>query len=375
MRARAVRVLFDHQCFSYQRYGGISRYFADLIRSLGGTSDVVPMVPLGVASNAYVCWPKVPYLRSLLPCPDFPGRRRLITPINDASSKLWLSMGKFDVMHPTYYDDYFVDQLNGRPFVITIHDMIYEMLLEPTPFGNQLVERKARLAKKADAIIAVSHNTKADLLKIIATDPGKIHVIHHAYEPVAPNISPTIGSRLPSKYVLYVGARYSYKNFERFAQAVSPLMRQDAELHLVCVGGGRFAAGELAPFEQTGCADRVHQFDVRDRNLDGFYSRALVFAFPSLYEGFGFPILESFANRCPVALSNASSFPEVATDAALYFDPLSVESMTSSIGQLLHDRQLRERLIALGERRHRDFSWGQAAAEATKIYRDLSERS
>jgi glycosyltransferase involved in cell wall biosynthesis len=375
MRTRNLRVLFDHQCFSYQRYGGISRYFAELIRSLGSTSEVHPMVPLGVASNAYVCWPRVPVLRSLLPCPDIPGRRRVITPINDASTKMWLSFGKFDVMHPTYYDDYFIDRLDGRPFVITVHDMIYEMLLEPTAFGNQLMERKARLVKKADAIIAVSHNTKADLLTIIGPAPEKIHVIHHAYEPVAPGISPAIETRLPYKYVLYVGARYSYKNFACFAKALVPLMRQDPELHLVCVGGGKFRPGQLAAFERDGCATRVHQFDVRDRNLDGFYSRAVLFAFPSLYEGFGFPILESFANRCPAAISNTSSFPEVAEDAAMYFDPTSEDSMRAAIGKLLRDEPLREQLVARGQQRYRDFSWRKAAEESTKVYRQLSEHS
>lgn len=375
MRKRDLRVLFDHQCFSYQRYGGISRYFAELIRSLEAADKVQTMLPLGVASNAYICWPKVRGLRSLLPFPDVPGRRRIITPINNLSTKLWLSSAKFDVLHPTYYDDYFVDFLDGRPFVITIHDMIYEMLLSPTAFGNQLVERKARLIKKADAIIAVSYNTKADLLATVGPAPEKVHVIHHAYEPIARAISPAIESRLPSKFVLYVGARYSYKNFARFAEALSPLMRQDPDLHLVCVGGGKFLSDELALFAQNGCADRVHQFSVQDRDLDGLYRRALLFVFPSLYEGFGFPVLESFANGCPVALSDASSFPEVAQDAAIYFDPTVVESITDAVGRLLRDRQLREQLIARGDKRYRDFSWQKAASETTKIYRELSERA
>jgi glycosyltransferase involved in cell wall biosynthesis len=227
----------------------------------------------------------------------------------------------------------------------------------------------------ADAVIAVSHNTKADLLTIIGPAADKIHVIHHAYEPVAPGISPEIECRLPDKFVLYVGARYSYKNFARFAEALCPLMGQDPDLHLVCVGGGRFRPGELEAFAQNGCVSRVHQFDVKDRNLDGFYSRALLFAFPSLYEGFGFPILESFANRCPVALSNTSSFPEVAQDAALYFDPTITESMTTTISRLLRDRALRGQLVARGEQRYRDFSWRKAADEATRIYRDLSARA
>jgi glycosyltransferase involved in cell wall biosynthesis len=285
-----------------------------------------------------------------------------------------LSLGKFDVMHPTYYDDYFIDLLDGRPFVITVHDMIYEMLLPPTAFGNQLMKRKARLVKMADAIIAVSHNTKADLLTVIGPAPEKIHVIHHAYEPIA-FVGSTIECRLPSKFVLYVGARYSYKNFARFAEALCPLMREDPELHLVCVGGGKFRPSELVAFAQDGCATRVHQFDVKDRDLDEFYRRALLFAFPSLYEGFGFPILESFANRCPVALSNASSFPEVAEDAAIYFDPTKAESITAAIGKLLRDRPLREQLVARGQQRYRDFSWRKTANEVTKIYRELSERA
>jgi glycosyltransferase involved in cell wall biosynthesis len=101
----------------------------------------------------------------------------------------------------------------------------------------------------------------------------------------------------------------------------------------------------------------------------------LLFVFPSLYEGFGFPILESFANGCPVALSDASSFPEVAQDAAIYFDPTVVESITDAVGRLLRDRQLREQLIARGDKRYRDFSWQKAASETTKIYRELSERA
>ena len=117
--------------------------------------------------------------------------------------------------------------------------------------------------------------------------------------------------------------------------------------------------------------NRVHQLDVTDQELAYCYRKAGAFIFPSLYEGFGIPILESLASGCPAILSNRSCFPEIAEGAAAYFDPDTGGFARQSIIQVLSDKSYRNRLIAMGATRVRNFTWEKVAAETAAIYRTV----
>jgi glycosyltransferase involved in cell wall biosynthesis len=177
---------------------------------------------------------------------------------------------------------------------------------------------------------------------------------------------------LPESYLLFVGTRGGYKNFLLFVEAVGPLLRKDHRLHVVCVGGGGFTPSEADGLSRQGILERCHQHQVRDEHLAHYYEHARAFVFPSTYEGFGIPIVEAFSCGCPAAVSDASCFPEIASSAALYFDPDDPESMRSAVERLMYDDALRTRLAAEGRMRAQEFRWERTAAQTLAVYRALA---
>ena len=159
------------------------------------------------------------------------------------------------------------------------------------------------------------------------------------------------GDPLPEKYLLFVGDRSLYKNFYLFAEAVAPLVKTDPGLRLVCVGGRPFSGQENAFFRYHGLDGKVDYQQVNDTTLAGLYRGAIAFVYPSLYEGFGIPVLEAFSCDCPAILSNTSSLPEVGGDAAAYFDPKDASSIRETVCRVVCDRGLREKMIARGRER------------------------
>ena len=142
----------------------------------------------------------------------------------------------------------------------------------------------------------------------------------------------------------------------------------------VCAGGGPFNEDELRRLREAGVAGHTHQLGyLTEGQLHHLYHRARAFVFPSLYEGFGFPILEAFAQQCPVVLSNASCFPEIAQDAAQYFDPHNAEDLHEQLDRVLYDRALRQILVRRGLERLHDFTWAHTVAETHRVYQEARE--
>ena len=173
------------------------------------------------------------------------------------------------------------------------------------------------------------------------------------------------------KYILFVGARGGYKNFTRFIEAMHKILDRHKELHVFCAGGGAFTDEEKRFFGEY--ASRIHQAGLSDEELADAYAGAECLVFPSEYEGFGIPIMEAFACGCPVVCSEASCFPEVADEAARYFDPLNPEDMSVKILEVLDDEALRVKLIASGRERLKIFDWDKAAMETLKCYKEAIE--
>ena len=152
---------------------------------------------------------------------------------------------------------------------------------------------------------------------------------------------------------------------------MSIILKRDHDLYVVCVGGGVFSKVEIDEFSNLGVLQKVLRFDLCDEELACSYNNAQLFVFPSLYEGFGIPILEAFECRCPIACSNTSSLPEVAGDAAAYFDPYDVGSIHSTIEKLLYNKELALAFIEKGENRLKQFSFEKTAKETLRIYKEL----
>jgi len=223
------------------------------------------------------------------------------------------------------------------------------------------------LIHKADKIIAISENTKADIISYYSVPVEKITVIYHGFK--KPEDHSEI-KNIYGNYILYVGKRVEYKNFFRFLLAVTQVMQEDRNLKLVCAGYP-FNKNELKYIDNLQISDRVILVSANEQQLNSLYKNAIVFVYPSLYEGFGMPILEAFANNCPICISNTSCFPEIALDAALYFDPYDVNSIYAAVKNVLYNTQLGKDLIKAGQIRLLDFSWDKTVGRTMSVYNSL----
>ena len=385
-----MKVLYDHQIFEHQRIGGVSRYFAEIIRHL--PADVEADVSVQYAFNEYLKGLNIPFewkdqlisYYSFFPEINFKGKKKLYSflekrfpekypdfyKINEAKTIEKLQKGDFDIFHPTFYGDYYLDHLKGKPYVLTVHDMIIELYPE---FINspQFIKRKKKLVDNAAHIIAVSENTKRDIINVFGTSADKISVTYHASSLV------DRGNKLlnlPEKYLLYVGdRRLGYKNFSFFISSIQPLLLKNKDLYIVCTGDC-FTSEENSYFETLGIKDQLRILFVDDTELLGLYQSAQMFIYPSYYEGFGIPILEAFQAECPVVLSNSSCFPEVAQNAGIYFDSKSSEQLRSAISSLLDSKKLRQEMVQKGRLRLHDFSWQKSASQTADIYKNILSR-
>lgn len=366
-----MRVLFDDEIFSTQFEGGVSRYFTQLVEGLPATG-VTPLLPFRLTCNRHLAEsPAFPGWR----LPRFTGSRSVLRAINGRGSRAALDRGVYDVWHATWYDGDTLARARSRsakPIVTTVYDMTPEVMPEAIPdgIGNPHAGKQA-MVEAADAVVAISAATKADLIRFTATPADRIRVIHLGVGDGMlwrPDGAHPPG--LPARFVLFVGKRGGYKNFAGVAPALAALLKDRSDLHLVCVGGGPLSPAEIAPFD--GVADRVQQLQADDATLAWCYAHAAAFLFPSRYEGFGLPILEAFLNRCPTVLAERSCFPEIGGEAALYFDPDRADALVDQLGHLIDDQALRRRLGDAGALRARDFTWAKTAAAHAALYRELA---
>jgi glycosyltransferase involved in cell wall biosynthesis len=220
------------------------------------------------------------------------------------------------------------------------------------------------LCSKAARIIAVSQATKDDLCRLLGMPDSKVVVVHHGTN-LCYNGEESLHE---GQYLLYVGERGGYKNFEFFLSSAAPVMKESG-LDLVCVGSHPFVGNERSLMDQLGVTDRVKHVQVTTQGeLARWYHFALVFCYPSLHEGFGMPLLEAFACGCPVVASATPSFQEVAADAAEYFDPTDPSSVRSSLEKVIADPQQSENLVHKGHDRLKSFSWDRAARATREVY-------
>lgn len=365
-----MKVTYDHQIFTLQEYGGISRYFYELLKRFE-VSDSTFNVATLYSNNEYLKSVTNVQSNSFLGNVRFRGKGRLLQFINSQYSSYKIRQSDFDVLHPTYYDPYVLKNIGSKPFVITLHDMIHEKFSSRFKeiADPKLFERKKQLLENASKIIAVSESTKRDIIDYFGVSKSSIEVVYLGNSLISssPNEVPII----KDSYILYVGIRSAYKNFLFFLKTVSDLLVSN-DLKLVCAGGGPFTDEEKKAIKNLNLSAIVMYVHFNeDRVLSNLYSNAICFVFPSLYEGFGIPVLESFACRCPIITTTGGSLPEVAGDAAVYFSPDDPESLHKAVSSVINDCELRDEMRNRGEERLKLFSWDITFSKTLKIYSSL----
>jgi len=389
-----MKILYDYQIFTKQNYGGVSRYFYELMDNLRAHKIDIE-IPINYSKNIYI--KEADFLsrplKGYTEYKDFllglrpKGKAKIykllqklnfIKNAETANQKISIERLKkqnFDIFHPTYYDSYFLKYIGKKPFVLTIYDMIHETYPELFSADNKIARQKKILAQKAEKIIAISENTKKDIIKFIGINEDKILVIHlgNSINRQENNlkINTDLLKKLPEKYILFVGNRASYKNFDNFSKALIPLFKINKKLNAVCAGGGEFSDKEINFFKTFNITDKFRQYSVNDSDMTLLYKNALVFVFPSLYEGFGLPILEAFNCGCPVAASNRGSLPEIAGNAAAYFNPEDISSITDAINNIIADDGTKEKMKKNGFEQLKKFSWEKTAEKTLDVYNSI----
>lgn len=376
-----MKVLFDYQVFK-QNIGGVSRVTAEILRHFPCCVDY--NIALRVCDNVYVkeygIIPNVqpiPVSRdNLLTKKIYPFKMRLFNFLSSHFSSLptfehinkvfavkLLKDGFFDIFHYplTEGDDYFLKYLEGKKLVITVHDMISE---KENPKGAQALLKK-KLVNRADHIIAISEETKKDLIKYLDVNEERITVVYHGSpDPIKTNLVVE-----PSPYFLYVGRRSGYKNFKQSLMDFASFSKRHPDVKLICTGNP-FTRTEQILINKLGIAGKCSTIWATEEELAALYKHAIAFIYPSLYEGFGLPILEAFVYNCIVLCNDQSCLPEVAGDAAIYFHSKDGESNLQEKLDFVFSLKENEKnqLIQKGNNRAKLFSWDKSAELISEVY-------
>jgi len=372
-----MKIVLDPQTYNEQKFGGISRYYTELYLALNKFDGVQIVCPLVYSDNLHLkeaglfqnyrnvlfdpgFWPK--FINKKVAKFFRKHNRKLTTDL--------LEKQQFDLFIPTYYSPYFLESLQGKAFVLTVYDMIHEVLPQYFVRDKSTVPDKKLLMEKANKIIAISQSTKNDIIAIYPhINADKIEVVHLSY---SIKRDENVKLQLPEKYILFVGNRSDYKNFDFFLKAIAPVLIAQKDLFLVCAGGNPFKPKEQQLIADLGVSEKLIQQNFEDNELATYYSNAKCFVFPSEYEGFGIPVLESMACGCPVVLGNHSSFPEVAGEAGVYFELNNPTDLRNKILSLLEDENLRKEYIDKSLQQARKFSWEKTAQKSLEIYREAA---
>jgi len=306
------------------------------------------------------------------------------------SSKLWTLLGlskklfsdknKLDVFFsPTHYLPLYVP----CPSAVSILDVSY--LHFPNLFKKKDLYQLKLWGRysigKANKIITISKSSKSDIIKEYGVSEDRVIVIYPGIKQVLSmeNLKKKFG--VSNNYILFVGTLQPRKNIVRLIEAFSRLRTKDlglkTDLELLIVGKKGWMYEDIlnAP-KKYGVSDNVKFLDsVSDEDLPSFYRNAICFVLPSLYEGFGLPILEAMKYGCPVIISNVSSLPEAGGDAALYFDPENAQDIARKIDQVISDEKLREKMREKGYQQVKKFSWEKTARETLKVLQELGGKS
>ena len=357
-----MRVAMDEQIFAIQQYGGISRLFFELAKQFTTSPGLgVELNPLDAPIvNRYVL--ENPQLAVAL---EASSAKSNFTALAHYFSRR-TNAHDADIVHNTFYLPNGLAGAKTAKKVVTIYDMIPE-LLPKTRRRLDLLTMKRHYVRQADHIICISAATRGDLVRLYPEITAPITVVHLGVDPLfAPGIPRW--KDLPDNYVLFVGNRGQYKDAEVLLRAFTQFRRQYPDVTLLFVGGGLFTSQENRLIASLGISSQTLQRSLPDKEMSSAYGNAFFTVFPSRFEGFGLPVLESMACGTATLLADATSLPEVGGDAALYFSSGDVAELAERMLELAGDTPLREEKGMAGILQASKFSWERCAQETADVY-------
>lgn len=349
------RVLYTSRSFEICEYGGVNRYFYEMLRA----GPIAERFSVTLFAGLHLCRYPLAELRKKgirvygKRVPRFHGIGRLLRTANSAMERMLVP--RFDLVHQTFYAARF-PYVRNAIHVTTVHDMIGEIF--PGRMGDPLqAALKAESVGNADGIVFDSESTRKDCFRLLPSSAAVPNKVVHLG--VAPR--PAHGSSLHTRpYILFVGERRGYKNFEVLRKAYATLGELGRQFDLVCFGGL-----PLGPDERD-----LTRYHGDDDVAAALYRHATCLVYPSDYEGFGLPPLEAFAYGCPVVTTNVSSMPEIVGAKATMVSPGDVGALSEALVKVLSSPVTSAQRVAL-EAHAAAFTWELAAYETAAFYSEL----
>ena len=363
-----LNILFDYQIFSRQRAGGISYYFYNLSEKLlkYGT-DVTIFSPLH--RNQYLKFSKANIVG--LNINFLPGKLNyLINRINHFITNIYLkNNNKIDIIHETYFSQFFAES-NKTKKICTIYDLINEKFPSFFADSREITKQKEKLILRSDHIICISESTKKDVINYFGVDPKKITVTLLGSSLKNTNID--IFNKKLKNYILFVGNRKGYKNFRCFVCAYSKSNFLKSNYKIALFGGEKFAEEDFEVLKYFNInLDSIWIIDEKKYSLDYIYSNVSLLVYPSMYEGFGLPILEAMSCGCPVLSSSGGSTMEVGGNELYYYNPHDEYKLRNLMEKFLTSESLQRSQILYGLERAKNFSWEKCSQETLEVYKKV----
>jgi glycosyltransferase involved in cell wall biosynthesis len=372
-----MRIAFDHQAFCRQITGGISRYYCKLAAELSLLNQKV-----GIFAPVY----RNVYLKELptqlvhgFGIKNYPLKTAgACVAANGLVARSMIRRWQPDVVHETYFQRQ-SGYADKYPRVVTVFDMIAE--LDAQQQSKQSIGFKSsdkyQAVQRADHVICISEHTRQDLVRLFDVSAHKLSVIHLGCDqPFPEQYAAEIQRKIPRPFLLYVGLREGYKNFERMVNAIAASSILMKDFDIIAFGGGEFTLSERQFIASLGFdLQQVRQLGGTDQDLNLLYRQAAAFIYPSTYEGFGLPPLEAMARQCPVVSSYTSSMPEVIGDAAEFFNPNETDSIKFAIEQVVFSEERKQDLIQKGNQRVAQFRWSTCAEKTLGVYQAVVNKN
>jgi glycosyltransferase involved in cell wall biosynthesis len=366
-----MRIVLDFRIFGPQR-GGLGRYNEKLLLNLAKLDLVNEYIVLLYDENYKLNLPNNFKIKIV--------KYRWYSLLEQMFLPIVLYRLKPDLVHFPHFN---VPVLYRGKYIITIHDLIMSHFpsIRTSTLGRVLFMIKRlgynitikNAVQKAEKIIAVSEFTKQDIVKYFKLSEERAKAISVIYEGVSASaMGQSVTVKLPDKFFLYVGVAYPHKNLEFLVDSFREFARYYPDYYLILIGNRNYFYNQLENYIKLNHHDIqskiIYKGFVPDIELGAYFSQATAFVFPSLYEGFGLPPLESMQLGTAVVSSRSSCLPEILQDAALFFDPKNKQDLVNKLEIITKNTELKNKLIASGKELVKKYSWEDMTRQIMKIY-------
>ncbi len=363
-----IRILYDEQIFLLQEYGGISRYFTELIKAFEANSNlgVKPLLSSREVRNQYILMEtKTLNLQKV--------GNRFISLISLAFQGMFHRRLKVevDLVHQTFYLPGFFSRFSKTPKALTLFDMIPERAHGGRRFWNPHFVKRLVLPK-ADLLLSISNSSTQDMLSEYGLDLD----VTTTYLGVGPEFQPNLPSLdwSPNKYFLFVGNRTGYKDCELAIRAFASVAGKLSGVSLLLAGGGPLTRKEKKLISNLAVENSVIQVSVNPIDLPRVYSNALGLVYPSRYEGFGLPLVEAMASGLPILAANTRINTEISGNCASYFQVGNLVGLSELMLQVGLNRNNFQNKVNSGLVKAKGFTWERCAELTAAEYRRTIER-